>query len=191
MAEGDGISNRAYCRTCHEDDRIGTIRRKKRKRGTLLGILLWRKRKKPPPRILEEERRKASLMGRGRNGPGRRHPSNGNAPRTCAGVHCGNRCHCNRGFCGVHAEKKKEKRKLTPKVKRDRIDFLPLFTCNASRTAKSAIYGDFSWNAGKIMPNICKIVTQGKFKLYGNASRPSPKAKGKEKENPPGKAITP
>ena len=41
----------------------------------------------------------------------------------------------------------------------------------------------------KIMPNICKIVTQGKFKLYGNASRPSPKAK--EKEKTPGAASVP
>lgn len=57
-------------------------------------------------------------------------------------------------------------------MKRDRIDFLPLFyVCDTSVTANFCIYGDFSWNAGKIMPNICKGATQGKFKLYGNASR--------------------
>lgn len=37
-------------------------------------------------------------------------------------------------------------------MKRDRIDFLPLFyVCDTSVTANFCIYGDFSWNAGKFL----------------------------------------
>lgn len=70
-------------------------------------------------------------------------------------------------------------------MKRDRIDFLPLFyVCDTSVTANFCIYGDFSWNAGNFMPNICKGATQGKSRGHGNASHSSPKAKEKRKIGP-------